>query len=214
LKTNVTRRTKVVIGPTDSRAQKNEPDGDDPESHTTITIKDGFKLVLPKNYSMPPSKKRDEKDENGNDFVSFQKSALPNSAELRKIVSHATNKKNASYKEPEVLIHWVSTLGIVVVCYVFAVLVPGFAIVWDIAGSSMTFLIQFIVPSACYIRLKQASEPDILTWHLAEEAWILVVMSSIGSEDDFEESSIDFFLSQTTTTYLLFPNVALSLTRR
>jgi amino acid permease len=167
----------------DRRAQdhdKNEPDGDDPESHTTITTKDGFKLSLPKNYSMPPSKKGNEKDENGNGFVSYQNSALPGSAQLRKIVSHATNKKNASYKEPEVLIHWVSTLGIVLVCYIFAVLAPGVAIVWDIAGSSMAFLIQFIIPAACYIRLKQAAEPGILTWHLAE-AWILVVVSSIGA---------------------------------
>jgi len=54
----------------------------------------------------------------------------------------------------ETFIHRIATFGIVFACYVAAVLAPGVAIVWDIAGSSMAFLIQFIIPATCYIKLK------------------------------------------------------------
>eukprot|EP00550_Attheya_septentrionalis_P004188 CAMPEP_0198299750 /NCGR_PEP_ID=MMETSP1449-20131203/45667_1 /TAXON_ID=420275 /ORGANISM="Attheya septentrionalis, Strain CCMP2084" /LENGTH=556 /DNA_ID=CAMNT_0044001385 /DNA_START=92 /DNA_END=1759 /DNA_ORIENTATION=+ len=46
-----------------------------------------------------------------------------------------------------------STVGIVSVCYLGAVAAPGVAIVWSLCGSSMAYIIAFILPAACYIRV-------------------------------------------------------------
>jgi len=84
----------------------------------------------------------------------------------------------------EEVIHWIATFGIVSVCYVAAVLAPGVAIVWDIAGSSLAFLIQFIIPSACFIKLKlrtghRASRNLTLAWALLAFAVIMTVLCSV-----------------------------------
>lgn len=42
-------------------------------------------------------------------------------------------------------------------CYVVAIHVPEVADVWSLVGSSMAFLIAFILPSACYIKIQQDS---------------------------------------------------------
>jgi hypothetical protein len=39
------------------------------------------------------------------------------------------------------------------VCYLGAVAAPGVAIVWSLCGSSMAYIIAFILPAACYIRV-------------------------------------------------------------
>ena len=68
----------------------------------------------------------------------------------------------------EQAVHRLTTFAIILVCYIAAVLAPGVAIVWDIAGSSMAFLIQFILPALCYIRLKvragASSRSNNLIW--------------------------------------------------
>ena len=95
-------------------------------------------------------------------------------------ISTTAEVSQPSHKED--MIHWISTLSIVLVCYIFAVLAPGVAIVWDIAGSSMAFLIQFIIPSVCYIRLKNKilGPKGAMTWNLAA-AWVLLVVATIGA---------------------------------
>lgn len=50
-------------------------------------------------------------------------------------------------------IHITSTLAIVVVTYLGAVVTPGVAIVWSLCGSSMAFLIAFILPAVCYLQI-------------------------------------------------------------
>ena len=68
----------------------------------------------------------------------------------------------------EQVVHRLTTFAIILACYIAAVLAPGVAIVWDIAGSSMAFLIQFILPALCYIRLKiragASSRSNNLIW--------------------------------------------------
>jgi amino acid permease len=51
------------------------------------------------------------------------------------------------------VVHVGSTLAIVVVTYLGAVLAPGVAIVWSLCGSTMAFLISFILPAACYLQI-------------------------------------------------------------
>lgn len=83
--------------------------------------------------------------------------------------------------DAEEAIHCATTFGIVAVCYVVAVTTPGVAIIWDIAGSSMAFVIQFIVPSACYIRLKlrtsyHNSSHLVMAWFLFVSATVMAIL--------------------------------------
>jgi hypothetical protein len=65
-----------------------------------------------------------------------------------------------------------STVGIVSVCYLGAVAAPGVAIVWSLCGSSMAYIIAFILPAACYIRVMR--QPQILQDEttMTPSAWI------------------------------------------
>ena len=78
-------------------------------------------------------------------------------------------------------IHYTSTLVIIFTCYMIAIHVPGVADVWSILGCSMGFLISFILPSVCYLKI-QKRYPD----HTLESkawvwfSWILLVTSSFA----------------------------------
>jgi amino acid permease len=77
----------------------------------------------------------------------------------------------------EYLVHVLSTAALVIVGYVAAVVVPGVAMVLSICGSSMAMLISFIIPAACYIKIR---------WHKPVNprsigAWILLVFSSVAA---------------------------------
>jgi amino acid permease len=79
------------------------------------------------------------------------------------------------HTDGETLIHWGSTCGILLFAYIAAVLAPGVAIVWDFTGSSMAFLLQFIIPAVCYIQLKTKAYHGRAP-RLAR-AWTLLVVS-------------------------------------
>ena len=51
-------------------------------------------------------------------------------------------------------VHVISTATILVSTYVMAVAVPGVGVVWSIAGSSMAMIIGFIIPCACYLKIR------------------------------------------------------------
>lgn len=54
----------------------------------------------------------------------------------------------------------VTTFVVVSVCYVFAAGVPGVAVVWSVCGSSMAFLIAFILPCWAFVELfRSRSDP-------------------------------------------------------
>ena len=78
-------------------------------------------------------------------------------------------------------IHLTSTFLIAIVCYTFAVTTPGVAIVWSICGSSMAFLIGFIIPCACYIKIRQFDAN--IDWYYSKimSAWVILVISVIAA---------------------------------
>jgi len=65
-------------------------------------------------------------------------------------------------------IHYTSTLFIIGTRYMVAVHVPGVAVVWSILGCSMGFLIAFILPSLCYLKIQQRYPNHALT----SKAWV------------------------------------------
>jgi amino acid permease len=92
--------------------------------------------------------------------------------------------KEAVMKRPSLAenpaVHYTSTLGIVVVCYSAAVRAPGVAFVWSLCGSFMAFLIAFILPAACYIKLQRRNPtPDSVVW--IRFSWVLLVASVIAT---------------------------------
>jgi amino acid permease len=77
----------------------------------------------------------------------------------------------------EYLVHFFSTAVLVVVSYVAAVTVPGVAAVLSIIGSSMAMLISFIIPAACYIKIRWRKPVN----PRSIGAWILLVFSSVAA---------------------------------
>ena len=77
-------------------------------------------------------------------------------------------------------VHYGSTLGIVALCFVGAAAAPNVATVWSLCGSSMAFVIAFLLPAACYLQIQRRQrDPDGLAWRIF--SWFLVVFSIVGS---------------------------------
>jgi amino acid permease len=117
----------------------------------------------------PPSESQDNKPVYGStDFGA----STPSAIETEDSESSAADEIFWEY-----LVHVLSTAMLVVVAYVAAATVPGVAIVLSICGSSMAMLISFIIPAACYIKIR---------WHKPVNprsigAWILLVFSSVAA---------------------------------
>eukprot|EP00549_Striatella_unipunctata_P023027 CAMPEP_0118684980 /NCGR_PEP_ID=MMETSP0800-20121206/6967_1 /TAXON_ID=210618 ORGANISM="Striatella unipunctata, Strain CCMP2910" /NCGR_SAMPLE_ID=MMETSP0800 /ASSEMBLY_ACC=CAM_ASM_000638 /LENGTH=337 /DNA_ID=CAMNT_0006581791 /DNA_START=73 /DNA_END=1083 /DNA_ORIENTATION=- len=55
-------------------------------------------------------------------------------------------------------VHYSSTFLIILICYIGAIKAIGVAVVWSMCGSSMAFIIGFILPSACYLQIQRKNE--------------------------------------------------------
>jgi len=81
-----------------------------------------------------------------------------------------------------IVIHYVSTLLIVITCYTVAVNVPGVAVVWAIVGCFMGYLLSFILPCMCYLSIQKrypahALESRSWVWF----SWIVLVVAIVAS---------------------------------
>ena len=79
------------------------------------------------------------------------------------------------------MIHYGSTLMIVVCCYVGATKVEGVAEIWSLIGSSLAFLIAFILPFGCFIVIENGVEGSD-----RHDGWIqvsvaMLVLSIVGA---------------------------------
>jgi amino acid permease len=80
------------------------------------------------------------------------------------------------------VVHYTSTVLIVMTCFVIAINVPGVAVVWSIIGCFMAYLLSFILPSACYLEIQQrypghALQSRAWVWF----SWILLIGSIVAS---------------------------------
>jgi len=71
----------------------------------------------------------------------------------------------------------ISTLLLVTFGFIIAVTVPGVAIVWRIAGSSLTMIIGFLIPASCYLKIRSSKLVNVHSI----AAWLLVFGSIIAS---------------------------------
>jgi len=70
-----------------------------------------------------------------------------------------------------------STLAILIFCFILSVLVPGVGILWAFCGSSMSLLFGFFVPCACYLKLCE----DHTNLNVRSNAAILIGIFSLGA---------------------------------
>lgn len=109
--------------------------------------------------------------------------------ERTSLLRHDPIQKDRVFRNP--VVHYGSTLLIVVACYVGAVAVDGVAIVWSLCGSSMAFLIAFIIPAACFLRIEHATSQSVVLDGLLPMlplpagwipfAWALLVFATAGA---------------------------------
>lgn len=57
-------------------------------------------------------------------------------------------------EDAPVAIHVLSTMSILAVAFYCAVALPSVGVVWSICGSSMSIMIGFFVPAACYLKIR------------------------------------------------------------
>eukprot|EP00934_Nitzschia_sp_Nitz4_P003401 Nitzschia sp. Nitz4//scaffold14_size191712//109472//110839//NITZ4_001730-RA/size191712-processed-gene-0.276-mRNA-1//1//CDS//3329536948//3391//frame0 len=93
----------------------------------------------------------------------------------------ASSQRDVRPLSERAMFHYGSTFGILLLCYIAAVKVPGIAFVWSLCGSSMAYMIAFTLPAACYLQLQRQpgwEEPSRI-WVVF--AWFLVVASILAS---------------------------------
>ncbi|CAJ1937950.1 unnamed protein product [Cylindrotheca closterium] len=86
------------------------------------------------------------------------------------LISRSSSAINQSIRDPIIVtkrnekrlnenswVRYLLTFLILGICYMVAIRVPEVAIVWSLVGSSMAFLIAFILPAACYVKIQQDS---------------------------------------------------------
>jgi len=77
-------------------------------------------------------------------------------------------------------VHYGATFGITLVTYVGASMAPGVAIVWSLCGSSMAFVVSFILPAACYLELEKKMPAPSGTFWTRLLANFLILFSLVG----------------------------------
>lgn len=74
-------------------------------------------------------------------------------------------------------VHVLSTICILAFGYVCAVAVPGVGFVWSICGSSMSLIIGFFIPAACYLKIRSRKKLNPRSFG----AWSMLIFSVIAS---------------------------------
>lgn len=93
------------------------------------------------------------------------------------MIHDGSEEEESSSFDGEPIVHCLSTFVVVGVCYSFAISVPGVGFVWSLAGSSMAILVAFVVPTACYLRIRQHKRVN----PRSISAWALLIVSCIAA---------------------------------
>jgi amino acid permease len=88
---------------------------------------------------------------------------------------------NSSKKQDDVMNDkvslYVATSIILLFAFFGATFAPGVATVWSICGSGMAFIIAFILPAACYIKIRYQRKGH--TYRMVVVSWFLLLASII-----------------------------------
>jgi amino acid permease len=107
---------------------------------------------------------------------------------------HSLDERVHLAKNP--MAHFGSTFLIILGCYLGAVAAPGVAIVWNLCGSFMAYLIGFILPTACYLELQRkvvVFPPDKKNFGWRIISWILLLLSIVAAVACTSETAVTLF---------------------
>lgn len=77
----------------------------------------------------------------------------------------------------ELSIHVLTTILLVVFAFYAAIAVPGVTTVWSFVGSSVGMFVAFIIPAACYLKIREKKG-----WRrLNVLAWVILIFAIVGS---------------------------------
>lgn len=79
------------------------------------------------------------------------------------------------------MLHYSSTLLIVTTCFFAATRVSGVATIWSLVGSSLAFLIAFIIPFGCFVVIEKSVEGNDRHDRWITLAKAMLILSVIGA---------------------------------
>ena len=105
-----------------------------------------------------------------------------NTAALMKTKSSETDDAQKSLQENAAAagsntIHVLSTLFILAFGYICSIAVPGVGLVWSICGSSMSMMIGFFIPAACYLKIRSRKRLN----PRSISAWLMLIFAILAS---------------------------------
>lgn len=108
--------------------------------------------------------------------------SLPCGENTSLLGNHTTLPQRVSLQDNPV-VHYITTFGIALTTYLGAVVAPGVAIVWSLCGSSMAFVISFLLPAACYLQLERQIPDSADDGRRTKQlfSWFLGVFSVVGA---------------------------------
>ncbi len=136
----------------------------------------GASYESPKNYKAPSNDKNFFDDAIRKSDLEKRSKFSPPTRKSQEITENSSESCNKTFAHS--FVHVVSTFTLLIGGYIFAVAVPGVGVVWSICGSSMSLIIGFFIPSACYLKIrsrKQLNPRSLGAWSLA----IFSIISSI-----------------------------------
>ena len=187
--TSTTSSKTLSVAPTQHTKSQNFPhlvingvdfDGPEPhlisadpqQRHGTAIVYGSFEPTISERTSLPASSSMDDVKNLQKEGVASFGAAIPRSDEQ----SQPVNKKMQSEGWKESLGHVTVTLLILAATYTAAIMVPGVASVWSIVGSSMAIWIAFVVPTACFLQIRQHKGLTMQALY----AWLLLIASIIS----------------------------------
>jgi len=92
-------------------------------------------------------------------------------------LSDEVDMPETTSKSVDLFVHFTVTALIASSCYLAACFCPGVSTVWSICGSSLGFIIAYILPSACYLKVRQRRKGFNSR---VVGAWVMLIVSSLG----------------------------------
>jgi hypothetical protein len=163
-----------------SNTSDHSTDTSNPSSDSGSPSSDENDLELLKNFEKVPDLPKDSLDASSKpplkELLSERNNVKQDKGEGKQY--EVTNEGTDEGKvEISNAVHIVSTLCILAVGYFCAVAVPGVGLVWSICGSSMSLIIGFFIPAACYLKIRSRKKLNPRSLG----AWSMVIFSIIAS---------------------------------
>jgi len=97
---------------------------------------------------------KSQNSSNMESYSSFSSAETPTEIDVESKEEYTVSAEEKNTQDNDPVVHFVVTMTMAMYAFFGAVSVPGVAVVWSILGSSLGMIIGFIVPAACYLRIR------------------------------------------------------------